>query len=287
MRVLRAVEPAAEAPLVPEPRGEVHSVRLGTRWTTVRLEPEFKSVLDEICLAEGVSWNALCTEVDRSRGPGGNLTAALRSYALNYLRTRVPGFSAGHTDSVVRVSDLLGDMRNVAIRSDNRTVIGRREDNLDTVLRHPGFNLIFALWRALARADDIPAVEKFPFETLRAVGSVADMINITEVRSGDPREYRLERPAPVATLTPLPPGKLLRDLGNGAVGRSAREDYMHAKERAGPVLQTVVMAPIEGASNSRAYNRLFLPLREPGVGVTRLVVAFDWAGPEAPPRKPK
>lgn len=66
-------------------RLSTRNVTVAGRRTSMRLEPEMWEALAEISRREGRSLNDLCTEVNRRRTATG-LTAAMRTYALNYFR---------------------------------------------------------------------------------------------------------------------------------------------------------------------------------------------------------
>ena len=54
--------------------------------TSIRLEPEIWTALEEIAELEGVSKNMLCTRIDQKKGKGTSLTAAVRAYVIAYYR---------------------------------------------------------------------------------------------------------------------------------------------------------------------------------------------------------
>lgn len=66
------------------------SVRIAGHPTSVSLEAAFWEALKEIAAARGQSLNALITEVDETRAldpdGGGNLSSALRVWALDWFR---------------------------------------------------------------------------------------------------------------------------------------------------------------------------------------------------------
>lgn len=66
------------------------SIEIAGHRTSVSLEEPFWDALKAIAVAEGASLRALIVRVDadRSHAPGGNLSSALRLYALTYLRAR-------------------------------------------------------------------------------------------------------------------------------------------------------------------------------------------------------
>lgn len=76
----------------------LRNVTLRGRRTSLRLEPDFWSALEEIARREKLSINALCEKI-QTRAGRGNLTAAVRLYALDYFRaaaTETGHRAAGH-----------------------------------------------------------------------------------------------------------------------------------------------------------------------------------------------
>ncbi len=74
------------------------NVRVAGRRTSVRLEPEMWSALNELRTREGTSLPALITRIERS-GLASTLTAAIRVYLLLYFRnaaTEEGHRAAGH-----------------------------------------------------------------------------------------------------------------------------------------------------------------------------------------------
>lgn len=59
------------------------NVRVAGRRTSVRLEPEMWSALNEVCAREGMSLSALVTRIERG-GHASTLTAAIRVHLLLY-----------------------------------------------------------------------------------------------------------------------------------------------------------------------------------------------------------
>ncbi len=62
-----------------------HSVRIGDRRTSIRLDDEIWHALQEICAFEGLTMNELCTQIDATRGQR-SLVSALRVHAVLYFR---------------------------------------------------------------------------------------------------------------------------------------------------------------------------------------------------------
>ena len=63
------------------------NVRIHNRRTSVRLEPEMWSALNEISSIEGCSIHDLCSAVSDLKEAGSSFTAALRVFLMEYYRT--------------------------------------------------------------------------------------------------------------------------------------------------------------------------------------------------------
>lgn len=63
------------------------NVRIHKRRTSVRLEPEMWSALNEIAVMEGCSIHDLCGAVHDLKEPGTSFTAALRVFMMEYYRS--------------------------------------------------------------------------------------------------------------------------------------------------------------------------------------------------------
>src|SRR5437016_4595081 len=66
-------------------RLETYPIKLGGRWTTIRLEPEIMRALGEIARALGIGLHDLCTEIAVGRSHG-SFTSSLRVFAVNHYR---------------------------------------------------------------------------------------------------------------------------------------------------------------------------------------------------------
>lgn len=60
------------------------NVRIGSRRTSMRLEPALWNALDEICRREGISRNELCTKIAHEKTASASLTSWIRIYIVNY-----------------------------------------------------------------------------------------------------------------------------------------------------------------------------------------------------------
>lgn len=63
------------------------NVRIHKHRTSVRLEPEMWSALNEIAALEGCSIHDLCGAVHDLKAPGASFTAALRVFMMEYYRS--------------------------------------------------------------------------------------------------------------------------------------------------------------------------------------------------------
>jgi predicted DNA-binding ribbon-helix-helix protein len=87
-------------------RLELYNVRSSRGPTTIRLEPEFWQVLQEISELEGVSINAIMQKIDATRGTFGR-TGACRVFILQYCRSATTALghdAAGHGDPSGRLT---------------------------------------------------------------------------------------------------------------------------------------------------------------------------------------
>jgi predicted DNA-binding ribbon-helix-helix protein len=71
-------------------------VFVGTRKTTVSVEPAFWEALKEIATAQNLSCNKLITQINQERQHA-NLSSAIRLYVLDYyVKAKVTGKEAKH-----------------------------------------------------------------------------------------------------------------------------------------------------------------------------------------------
>jgi len=68
-----------------ETRLETFAIKIGQRWTTIRLEPELMDALRAIARASGSTVNQIASTVAVGRTHG-SLTSALRVFILDYYR---------------------------------------------------------------------------------------------------------------------------------------------------------------------------------------------------------
>lgn len=61
------------------------NIKVNGRRTSLRMEPLIWEALQDICIREGVTLNALCSQIDVRRGDT-SLTAAIRVFIVSYYR---------------------------------------------------------------------------------------------------------------------------------------------------------------------------------------------------------
>lgn len=72
------------------------NVNVGPRRTSIRLEEELWSAVNELCTREGMTVHELCTLLDKVRGES-SLTAALRVFLVVYYR--LAATDSGHANA--------------------------------------------------------------------------------------------------------------------------------------------------------------------------------------------
>jgi predicted DNA-binding ribbon-helix-helix protein len=83
------------------------SIRVDGHKTSITLEDAFWSGLKEIAQAQGATVTETVTEIDRSR-QGGNLSAAIRLFVLDRVRTKKVGATAGETPALISAASFGG-----------------------------------------------------------------------------------------------------------------------------------------------------------------------------------
>jgi predicted DNA-binding ribbon-helix-helix protein len=74
------------------------NINVGNRRTSIRIERELWSAVNELCQREGMTVHEVCSLIDKFRGAN-SLTAALRVFLVVYYRlaaTEVGHATAGH-----------------------------------------------------------------------------------------------------------------------------------------------------------------------------------------------
>ena len=65
------------------------NIRIGARRTSVRLEPELWTALEELAARESLTINQICARVQSIRGPNGGFTSAMRVFIITYYKIQL------------------------------------------------------------------------------------------------------------------------------------------------------------------------------------------------------
>ncbi len=234
---------------------ETFSVKLGKRWTTIRLEPDLMAAFREIASALGCEPDDLITEIALARGPG-SLTSALRIFVVNYYRqfARSP-VSAGAVSG---------------------TTVGRDvvKASLETTDLRPGDTLANRGLRELLDAwshDQANALDPDIVGTCGLLG----FVHTVDVGVDDPMNYWFRVWAASVHLAPLRPlvGSRLGDFPSRAYREAVGRDYCTVATTGNWRLQQVRASVTDAV---RAYQRLSLPIVGSRGRVDRLVVAVQY-----------
>jgi predicted DNA-binding ribbon-helix-helix protein len=239
----------------PESALETFSVKLGKRWTTIRLEPELMTAFREIAAALGCEPDDLVTEIALARGPG-SLTSALRIFVVNYYRQRTqPSVSARAVSSATVASDVVrASLETTDVRpGDTRANRGLRD-------------LLEAWSHNQGNALDPDIVETCGLQ---------GFIHTVDVSVADPMNYWFRVWASSVHLPPLRPlvGSRLGDFPSRAYREAVGRDYFIAATSGSWRFQRV-RASVNDAI--RTYQRLALPISGASGRVDRLVVAVRY-----------
>ncbi len=245
---------------------ETYSVKIGGRWTTVRLEAELMVALREVALAEGTEIAEICTRLSRQRKQG-SLTSALRLYILKHYRDRA-GPALLRTPSSELAKELEA-FRKSLLATEERDFVLRHDLDLDRLGdADPGVGFIYSYWKALCKAGNQPLYDDFSLDTLRSIG-FDDNVHLIDVEADNPDEFRLMRMAPITRIYRATDNVPLKTLGETLYAREIKADYSAAKFKSRPTLQQISVRTREGALK---YDRIILPCAV-GEGRTgRLVV---------------
>ena len=245
---------------------ETYSVKVGGRWTTVRLESELMAALKDVALAEGFEIGEICTRLAEGRKHG-SLTSALRLYVLQHYRERArQGIALGPSSELAKE---LEAFRRSHLATEERNYVLRHELDLDRVGdADPGIAFLFAYWKALAKGGERPRYDDFKLETLRSIGFDAN-VHLIDVEASNPDEFRIIRQAPITMIYRAPDDAPLRTMGESLYTRELKADYSAAKYKAEPVFQRMSVRTAEGALK---YQRIMLPCAVGDGRTGRLIV---------------
>jgi predicted DNA-binding ribbon-helix-helix protein len=243
---------------------DTFSIRIGGRWTTIRLEPELMNALRDIADAIGISVHELCTEIAVDCFDG-SFTSTLRVFILEYFRGLVPErlTSRGMADTMPRGLSLFP-------RRDWMRRSPIAEGAKDAVPQLVGF---YQWWR-----QNRPAANRVPAQidprVIRELG-LGGLVHIVEVGAADPMNFRYRvwgrrvRMTGVRSLS----GHLLSALPGPEYRNAAAEDYFSAATSGCPRLQ-LIDASVHGSR--RVYQRLILPFSGSDGKPDRLLIAVGY-----------
>lgn len=234
---------------------ETYSVKLGKRWTTVRLEPDLMTAFREIAAALSCRPDELISEIALSRGSG-SLTSALRLFIVNYYRQCARAVApSGPVNRTTLASDV------VRASLETREILpGDRRANLSLK------ELLEAWSLNQSNALDPDIVEKC---------GLLGFVHTVDVSLADPMNYWFRAWAASVRLSSSRPllGSRLGDFPARAYREAVARDYYTAATTGSWRLQ-LVRASVTGAT--RAYQRLSLPILGASGHVDRLVVAVRY-----------
>jgi predicted DNA-binding ribbon-helix-helix protein len=234
-------------------RLETYPIKLGGRWTTIRLEPEIMRALREIALALGIGLHDLCTEIAVARS-GGSFTSSLRVFAVNYYRR------------------LLGDPR--AAGGDGYRVV-RRTLTSGTAEIAPALTHLLRWWQARCPASGrVPAHHAIDPDLLKAL-DLDGMVHMVDASTDDPLNFRFRVFGGRVAETGGPDftGYRLAEVPGAEYRAAAVEDYRAAAAMAVPRLQEIETS---AGKSRRIYQRLIAPVSVWGRGVDCLLVAVRY-----------
>jgi predicted DNA-binding ribbon-helix-helix protein len=225
-------------------RLSIFSVKIGGRWTTIRLEDELMDALREISRSIGIGLNELCTEVALDR-LGGSYTSALRVFVVNYYR----GLAGAR---VAREGAQQG--------STARSMLSRP---LAIGEAAPELGELFGWWREQQptknRMPDRQAIDPDMMQQLGLGG----MIHVVDASAADPMNYRLRvfgrKIAQIGGSDFA--GWRIGDVPGRDYVSAACRDYFTVATTGVPRLHEVD-ASVEG--HRRVYQRLIAPFSSVG-----------------------
>jgi predicted DNA-binding ribbon-helix-helix protein len=234
---------------------ETFSIKLGNRWTTIRVERELMAALQEIAQACGVTVNDLATEAALDRTEG-SFISALRVFIVSYYRGsaqdggRAPHGRAG--DYIVRTPMTVGD-RGAA----------------------PGLEALHRWWEQARPAwRRMPRHEAIDLQVIKRLG-LGGLVHVVDARADDPLDFRFRlwgrrvRARGALDLS----GMRLGDVPIAEYRSAVAADYAAVATMATPRLQRVD-AQID--ERRRVYQRLVMPLSERAGKPTALLVAVSY-----------
>ena len=230
-------------------RLETYAVKIGSRWTTIRLEHEIMVALGDIARDFGLTVNELCTEIAIDR-PEGSFTSALRVYIVSHYRRLLAGRGGPGPAARERASPHRTD--------------GVRRRSLEVGERTASSELVslYTWWKEQRTPGHLPSQDAINPDLFRRLG-LSGLVHVVEVNAADPVNYRFRvfgrRVAEIGARDFAGcriadhPGRHYRD--------AVAEDYFAAVTTGAPLLQEVDASV---GTSRRLYHRLILPFSNDG-----------------------
>ncbi|MBI3515233.1 MAG: ribbon-helix-helix domain-containing protein [Proteobacteria bacterium] len=234
-------------------RLETYPIKLGARWTTIRVEPEMMHALREIALTLGVGLNELCTEIALGRSDG-SFTSSLRVFVVNHYRRLIGSTEAAKGDGY--------RVKRRRLQADAKDVVPELVD-------------LWQWWHhRRPRPRGVPPHSSIDPGLLQRLG-FGGMVHAVDARSGDPLNFRFrifgERV--VAAGGRDFAGCRIADLPGRDYRTAAAEDYLTVATTGVPRLQEVDASV---GMSQRIYQRLIVPFSESGGGTDCLLIAVRY-----------
>lgn len=230
-------------------RLETFSVKIGGRWTTIRLEPEMMTALEEIARDLNVSLHELCTEIEIDRIEG-SFTSMLRVFVISYYRRRMIGGPSVRSLSRVR--------RPAVINRSGIDRMRRRHLAIGTRGVAPELISLHKWWEDRRRgAGKIPLHSEIDPKVFKAFG-LEGSVHVIDTSSPDPSNFQVRLWARRVTLAGdcNRAGERLGEIAAAPYRSAVVEDYFSAVMMGTPQLYEVDASV---GDRRRVYQRLIVP----------------------------
>jgi len=249
-------------------RLETFSIKLGSRWTTIRLEREMMDALHEIARSHGISLNELCTEIALDRSEG-SLISALRVFIVSYFRGLVLG-SGDH-----------GEDRRLPVGRQSRGApdwVRRCQISIGAKDAAPELVALYRWWEDKRAVDQqTPTHGDIDPRVIGGLG-LGGLVHVVDASADDPMNFRFRLWARRVLLNGAQnlAGQRLAEVPGRAYREAAAEDYFAARTTGTPRLQKIDALV---SDSRRAYQRLIMPFRGTDGRPDRLLIAVHYEAP--------
>jgi predicted DNA-binding ribbon-helix-helix protein len=256
---MAVVEPGAS-------RLQTYSIKVGGRWTTIRLEHEMMEALRDVARSLNVTVDQLCTEIAVDRFEG-SFTSALRVFIVTHYRRRLAGETFRRVGRETAAT-IRGDRRPLDFMRRRFLPIGTRGVASELVSLHHWWS---DLRVRSSRVPEHAAIEPSVFRRLGLEG----LVHVVDSSAMDPMNYQIRifgqrvRLAGERDLSGLRVG----DVPGSSYRSAVAEDYLSAVTTGTPRLHEVD-ASVGG--HRRVYQRLVVPFSGCGGMPDSLLVAVSY-----------